>query len=76
MSDSDGPDGAIKGSVLGMLDADLNVTALHPLSGPARKVEGIELASELDPSAPASRFVLVTDPDDPQKPTELLTVDV
>jgi hypothetical protein len=74
--EGDGPDGAIKGSVLGMLDADLTVTELHPLSGPARKAEGIELASQLDASAPANRFVLVTDPDDPVKPTELLTVDV
>lgn len=69
-------DGPIRGSVIGMLDPDLRVTALRPLAGPPRKVEGIEIARELDASAPADRFVLVTDPDEPSHPTELLTVDM
>jgi hypothetical protein len=75
-SDDAASDGAIHGSVLGMLDADLHVTALRPVAGPPRKIEGIERAIELDPTAPANRFVLVTDPDDPARQAELLTADL
>jgi len=74
-SDSTG-DGEIHGSVVGILERDLSVSALRPLTGPPRKVEGIELASRLDPTAPASRFVLVTDPDDPKAATERMTVEL
>ncbi|MCW2925398.1 MAG: hypothetical protein JWM98_2802 [Thermoleophilia bacterium] len=69
-------DGAIHGSVVGMLDANFAVTALRPLTGPARKAEGIERTRALDGTSPNSNFTLVTDPDDPDKPTELLTVDL
>ena len=69
-------DGVIYGSVVGMLDSDLRVTTLRPLTGLARKVEGIELATRLEKAASPSSFVLVTDPDDPAKPTELLSVDL
>jgi hypothetical protein len=69
-------DGAIKGSVLGVLGADLTLQALRPLTGPARKVEGLELTRELDASAPATSFTLVTDPDDPATAAEVLTVDL
>lgn len=71
-----GSDGDIMGSVVGLLDARLQVTALRPLTGNLRKVEGIELASELDPSAPADRVVLVTDPDNPRLQTEVLTAKI
>jgi hypothetical protein len=69
-------DGVLAGAVVGMLDADLRVTALRPLTGPLRKVEGIEIARELDPSAPANRFVVVTDADDPKRAAEVLHVDL
>lgn len=69
-------DGAILGSVIGILDADLRVTTVRPLEGPTRKVEGIEIARELDPSAPADRYVIVTDADDPKRPAEVLTIDL
>lgn len=69
-------DGEIHGSAVGVLGANLGVQQLHPLTGPARKVEGIELASRVDATAPPSRFVLVTDPDDPKQPTERLVVDL
>lgn len=75
-NDGSSGDGEIRGSVAGMLDADLRLTALRPLAGPPRKAEGIELARELDPTAPADRFVVVTDPDSPRTPTELLTIDL
>ncbi len=69
-------DGPIKGSVVGILDANFAVQALRPLTGPARKVEGLELTRELDPTAAATSFTLVTDPDDPTKAAEVLTVDL
>lgn len=68
--------GAIRGSAVGTLDPDLRLTSLRPLDGPARKVEGIESARELDPAAPAGRYLLVTDADDPTRPAELLEVDL
>ncbi len=71
INDADGP---ILGSVVGILDHDLNVQSLRPLTGPARKVEGIELARALDPTAPVDEFVLVTDPDDPKLASEVLRV--
>lgn len=73
-SDATG-DGPIRGSVVGKLDPDLRLVSLRPLEGPPRKAEGVELATELDAAAPAGRLVLVTDPDDPDRPTEVLTVD-
>ena len=69
-------DGAIKGSVFGVLGADLALQSLRPLDGPARKVEGLEPTRELDPAASPTSFTLVTDPDDPAKAGEVLTVDV
>lgn len=69
-------DGTIKGSVLGILGPDLALQALRPMSGPARKVEGIEMTRELDPTASPTSFTLVTDPDDPKTAAEILTVDV
>jgi hypothetical protein len=69
-------DGPVLGSVVGILDANLAVTVLRPLTGPARKVEGIELTRELDRSASATSFTLVTDPDDPSAAAEVLTVDL
>lgn len=69
-------DGPIKGSAIGIMDPSFAVTALRPLSGPPRKVEGIEPTRNLDPAAPASSFTLVTDPDDPALAAELLTVDL
>ena len=69
-------DGPIKGSVVGVLDANFAVQVLRPLSGPARKVEGLELTRALDPSASATSFTHVTDPDDPAKAGEVLTVDL
>lgn len=69
-------DGPIKGSVIGLLDANFTVTALRPLDGPPRKVEGILPAAHVDPSAPHSRFTLVTDADDPAVPSEVLSVDL
>lgn len=74
-SDSVG-NGAITGSAFGILDANFAVTALRPLTGPARKVEGIELARAFDPAAPADRYLLVTDADDPSRASELLAIDV
>ena len=68
--------GAIAGSAFGILDENLDVTTLRPMTGTPRKVEGIELARALDPTAPANRFYLVTDADDPQLPSELLSIDV
>jgi hypothetical protein len=59
-----------------VLGADLTLQALRPLTGPARKVEGLELTRELDASAPATSFTLVTDPDDPATAAEVLTVDL
>lgn len=69
-------DGVITGSAVGILDADFTIQVLRPLTGPARKVEGLELTRDLDPSAPATSFTLVTDPDDPAKASEVLTVDL
>ncbi len=69
-------DGTIKGSVLGILGPDLAMQALRPMTGTARKVEGLELTRELDPNASATSFTLVTDPDDPSTAAEVLTVDV
>ena len=69
-------DGSILGSAIGMLDRDLRVTALRPLAGAPRKIEGIELASRIDPTAAPTAFVLVTDPDDADRATERLTVDL
>lgn len=71
-SDANG-DGEIRGSAVGELDPQLQLRMLRPLDGPARKVEGIELSRTLDPAAPADQVTLVTDPDDPQRPTEVLT---
>jgi hypothetical protein len=75
-SAADGPDGSILGSAIGYLDRDLVPTAVRVLDGAPRKVEGLERAADLDPSAPANRFMLVTDPDDPKASTELLSVDL
>lgn len=69
-------DGTIRGSVLGVLDARFGVVALRPLTGAPRKVEGIERTAELQPGAGPSSFTLVTDPDDPERGTEVLTVDL
>lgn len=69
-------DGPIKGSVVGILDANFAVRALRPLDGAPRKVEGILPAAHVDPAAPRSRFTLVTDADDPAAPSEVLTVDL
>ena len=69
-------DGTIKGSVLGVLGADLTLQSLRPLTGPARKVEGLERTRELDPAASPTSFTLVTDPDEPTVAAEVLTVDV
>lgn len=71
-----GPHGETLGTVVGLLDSQLNVTTLRPLTGPARKAEGIELAAAFDASAGANELVLVTDPDDAAKPTERLRVDL
>lgn len=68
--------GEILGSVVGILDADFVVQALRPLTGPARKAEGLALSRELDPTASATSFTLVTDPDDPSQESEVLTVDL
>jgi hypothetical protein len=69
-------DGTITGSAVGILDSEFNVQVLRPLTGPARKVEGLELTQRFDPSASATSFTLVTDPDDPAKASEVLTVDL
>lgn len=69
-------DGAIRGSVLGMLDADFAVQVLRPLTGKPRKVEGLERTAAFDPAASPTCFTLVTDPDDPKLGTEVLTVDL
>ncbi|MBC7460799.1 MAG: hypothetical protein H7287_05510 [Thermoleophilia bacterium] len=71
-----GGDGAITGSAIGILDRDLRVTVLHPLAGPPRKVEGITMARDLDPSAPADRVIMITDPDDNTVAGERLHVDL
>jgi hypothetical protein len=68
--------GAILGSAIGILDANLAVQSLRPLDGPARKVEGIELTRRLDPAASPTSLTLVTDPDDPTLAAERLTVDL
>lgn len=67
-------DGEILGSAIGILDEQLHLSLLRPLDGPPRKVEGIELASLLDPAADPASFVLVTDPDAKDRPTEVLRV--
>lgn len=72
---SDGRDGEIVGSAFGILNADLTLTSLRSMTGPIRKVEGIELASALDPAAPANRFVAITDGDDPAVPSEVIAFD-
>jgi hypothetical protein len=69
-------DGEITGSAIGILDADFTIQVLRPLTGPARKVEGLEPTRNLDPSASSTSFTLVTDPDDPTKASEVLTVDL
>ncbi|MCW2974151.1 MAG: hypothetical protein JWN72_2424 [Thermoleophilia bacterium] len=69
-------DGAISGSAIGFLDRDLTLGELRPLAGPPRKVEGIVLARDLDPAAPADRVVMVTDGDDPTVPGERLHADL
>lgn len=69
-------DGPIRGSVVGLMDANFTVRVLRPLDGPARKVEGILPATHVDPAATASRFTLVTDADDPAAPSEVLSVDL
>ena len=69
-------DGVIFGSVVGILGADLAVQVMRPLTGPARKVEGLERTSLLDPTASPTSFTLVTDPDDPTQAAEVLTVDL
>jgi len=74
-NDSTG-DGAIHGSVVGTLDAAFAVQTMRPLTGPARKVEGLERSSLLDPTASPTAFTLVTDPDDPVQAAEVLSVDL
>lgn len=69
-------DGRIIGSAVGVLSSDLRLESLRPLTGPPRKVEGIEPARSFDPSAPADRYVLVTDADDKTRPSELLHVEL
>ncbi|MCW2961659.1 MAG: hypothetical protein JWM90_2046 [Thermoleophilia bacterium] len=69
-------DGAIIGSAVGFLNAQLGVESLRPLTGPPRKVEGIELARSIDPTASPTAVTLVTDPDDPAAGTEVLRVDL
>jgi len=70
-------DGAIIGSAVGILDAKLALTALRPLTGIPRKVEGLELTSALgEAKAGAMDLTLVTDPDDPTKSGEVLRVDL
>jgi len=69
-------DGAIRGSAFGIMDANFGVTALRPLAGPPRKVEGLAPTAELDPTASPTSWTLVTDPDDPERGTELLGVDL
>lgn len=60
-------DGACVGSVVGWVDEDGRVRACEPLQG-APKVEGIAYAG-------GSRLWLVTDADDPARPSELLEVE-
>lgn len=60
-------DGAVSGSAIGILDGHA-VTALHWLSPPL-KVEGLWAESE----GPGTRLWLVTDDDDPVKPSALWT---
>jgi hypothetical protein len=69
-------DGEVLGSAVGLLDAEFRLLAEHPLTGRARKVEGIELARNFDAAAGARQVTLVTDPDDPARATELLHVTV
>lgn len=69
-------DGAILGSAIGLLDASFGVRALRMLDGPARKTEGLELASAFDARAGAREFIVVTDPDDPGAASEVLSVDL
>ncbi|MCW2955211.1 MAG: hypothetical protein JWO69_80 [Thermoleophilia bacterium] len=73
---SAGKDGAILGSAIGTLAADFALQSVRPLTGAARKVEGIELSQLLDPAATATSVTLVTDPDDPKLATEVLRVDL
>lgn len=77
-------DGEVVGSVVGVLDAQLQVRHLHPLAGPARKVEGIELARLVPGAAAPStqraqhgiELALVTDHDDPAVAASVLRVTV
>ncbi len=69
-------DGTITGSVVGLLDSSFAVLALRPLDGPARKVEGLQPTRTLDPTASATSFTLVTDPDDAARAAEVLVVDL
>ncbi|HEX2547457.1 MAG TPA: hypothetical protein VHL79_21410 [Ramlibacter sp.] len=57
-------DGACTGSAIGWVTAQGRVQAMHPLHG-APKVEGMALA-------PGGRLLLVTDADDPKRPSQLL----
>jgi hypothetical protein len=72
----DHSDGVIVGSAIGMLDRDLNVLSVRPLTGTPRKVEGIALATDFDPAAPAGQVLMVTDPDDPAVSGERLQADL
>lgn len=72
----DAGDGSVVGSAVGILDHDLRVQVLRPLTGSARKAEGIVPTRLLDPAASATSFTLVTDPDDPARAAEVLTVDL
>lgn len=83
-----GDGGTIKGSAVGILDANLAVQQLRPIAGPPRKVEGIVPTSDLASTGLLGRaaliaahagplsFTLVTDPDDARQASELLLVDL
>ena len=73
---SDHHNGAIVGSAVGVLDRDLTLRSVRPLTGPPRKAEGLAFATDFDGSAPAGRVLLVTDPDDDAASGERLHVDL
>ncbi len=63
-------DGPCAGSALALLNAKGHLLALHPLEG-SPKVEGITLWRQGD----QQRLLMVTDADDPEKASQLLSVD-
>jgi hypothetical protein len=60
-------DGAVEGSAVGWLDSDGSIVRIDPLS-PSIKAEGIALYA---PAGGTSRILLVTDDDDPSRPSSL-----